>query len=134
MGEDGDISLTAIQGSIGNLASAATVAASSFEMKLKDPHEFLETIDLERWHTLRGFSVSATDSTQDHISYMEPSGSATAETKNVGPTDVKLEVDTSETADSSSSDVMTGKVQRLGDFIDTDAVCCSHSSKPRHSS
>ncbi|GAT21798.1 aconitase family protein [Aspergillus luchuensis] len=37
--------------------------------------------------------------------------------------DVKSsEVDTSETADSSSSDVMTGKVQRLGDFIDTDAL------------
>ncbi|PYH63378.1 aconitase family protein [Aspergillus vadensis CBS 113365] len=111
------------KGSIGNLASAATVAASSFEMKLKDPHEFLETIDLERWHTLRGITVSATDSTQEHISYMEPSGSATAETKNAGPTDVKSsEVDTSETADSSSSDVMTGKVQRLGDFIDTDAL------------
>ncbi|GLA95038.1 hypothetical protein AtubIFM57143_002033 [Aspergillus tubingensis] len=111
------------KGSIGNLASAATVAASSFEMKLKDPHEFLETIDLERWHTLRGFSMSAIDSTQDHISYMEPSGSATAEIKNAGSTDVKSsEVDTSETADSSSSDVMTGKVQRLGDFIDTDAL------------
>lgn len=124
-----------MQGSIGNLASAATVAASSFEMKLKDPHEFLATIDLERWHTLRGISVSATDTTQDQISYMEPSSSATAETKNAGPTDVKSsEVDTSETADSSSSDVMTGKVQRLGDFIDTDAVCCSLPSKARHSS
>lgn len=102
-------------------------------MKLKDPHEFLETIDLERWHTLRGFSMSAIDSTQDHISYMEPSGSATAEIKNAGSTDVKSsEVDTSETADSSSSDVMTGKVQRLGDFIDTDAVCCSLPSESRH--
>lgn len=104
-------------------------------MKLKDPHEFLETIDLERWHTLRGFSVSAADSAQNHISYVEPSGSATAEIKNAGSTDVlSSEVDTSETADSSSSDVMTGKVQRLGDFIDTDAVCCSHSFNPRHSS
>lgn len=124
MGEDSGIHLTAIQGSIGNLASAATVAASSFEMKLKDPHEYLAAIDLERWHTLRGVSVSATDSTQEHISYMEPSGSATAETKTVDSPDVKVtEADTSETADSSSSDVMTGKVQRLGDFIDTDAVC-----------
>ncbi|PWY63672.1 aconitase iron-sulfur domain-containing protein [Aspergillus eucalypticola CBS 122712] len=111
------------KGSIGNLASAATVAASSFEMKLRDPHGFLATIDLERWHTLRGISVSATDTTQDQISYMEPSSSATAETKNAGPTDLESsEVDTSETADSSSSDVMTGKVQRLGDFIDTDAL------------
>lgn len=104
-------------------------------MKLKDPHEFLESIDLDRWHTLRGISVSAIDSTQDRISYVEPSGSATAETNNGGPTDVKSsEVDTSETADSSSSDVMTGKVQRLGDFIDTDAVCWSLPSKARHSS
>ncbi|GLA28555.1 hypothetical protein CBS147343_9208 [Aspergillus niger] len=111
------------KGSIGNLASAATVAASSFEMKLKDPHEYLAAIDLERWHTLRGVSVSATDSTQEHISYMEPSGSATAEAKTVDSPDVKVtEANTPETADSSSSDLMTGKVQRLGDFIDTDAL------------
>ncbi|CAG8577318.1 8652_t:CDS:2 [Diversispora eburnea] len=37
------------KGAIGNLASAATVAASSFEMKVKDPRELLDLIDPEKY-------------------------------------------------------------------------------------
>lgn len=32
-------------GSIANLASAATVAASSFDMKVEDPRQLLDVID-----------------------------------------------------------------------------------------
>lgn len=40
-------------GSIGHLASAATVATSSFEMKLVDPSDLLAAIDLSQWENLR---------------------------------------------------------------------------------
>ncbi|RHZ71610.1 hypothetical protein Glove_256g31 [Diversispora epigaea] len=36
------------KGAIGNLASTATVAASSFEMKIKDPRELIDLIDPEK--------------------------------------------------------------------------------------
>ncbi|PWY90353.1 aconitase family protein [Aspergillus sclerotioniger CBS 115572] len=97
------------QGSIGNLASAATVAASSFDMKLRDPHEFLSAIDLERWHSLRGISVSATEPAEDQLTYVEPNGSDATTNTN------------------SDTDILTGKVQRLGDFIDTDALAPAES-------
>ncbi|RHZ87901.1 hypothetical protein Glove_29g73 [Diversispora epigaea] len=37
------------EGAIGNLASTATVAASSFEMKIKDPRELIDLIDPEKY-------------------------------------------------------------------------------------
>ncbi|RHZ66136.1 hypothetical protein Glove_309g110 [Diversispora epigaea] len=37
------------KGVIGNLASTATVAVSSFEMKIKDPRELLDLIDPEKY-------------------------------------------------------------------------------------
>lgn len=64
------------KGSIGHLGSAATVAASSFEMKLTDPYFLLDAIDLERWNSLRAISESpATKETG--LLYVEPSGSHT---------------------------------------------------------
>lgn len=43
------------RGLIGNLASAATVAASSFEMKATDPTDLIKQIDMERWTKLRHY-------------------------------------------------------------------------------
>lgn len=37
-------------GSIGHLASAATVAASSFNIRVTDPHKLLRSIDLRTWN------------------------------------------------------------------------------------
>ncbi|KAJ5097845.1 hypothetical protein N7532_004846 [Penicillium argentinense] len=44
------------RGSIGHLASAATVAASSFAMELTDPNELIEAIDVGKWNELRGMA------------------------------------------------------------------------------
>lgn len=110
------------KGSIGNLASAATVAASSLEMKFRDPHEFLNVIDLNRWNHLRG-SSSATESTETNPIYVEPNGSTVTETISSKQPNEISELESSETLDTASTnDVMPGKIQRLGDFIDTDAV------------
>jgi len=40
------------KGSIANLASAVTVAASSFNMEMTDPSEYLKLIDQERFHSM----------------------------------------------------------------------------------
>ncbi|KAH8691621.1 aconitase family protein [Talaromyces proteolyticus] len=113
------------KGSIGNLGSAATVAASSFEMKVKDPHELLATIDLDRWDSLRGVSKAPTaESPPTNILYVEPYGTSYAGTE---PAEQEVEATSTEEAvnskdTSASEEILTGKVQRLGDYIDTDAL------------
>lgn len=93
-------------------------------MKFRDPHEFLNAIDLDRWHHLRGISSPTTQPTESHPAYVEPNGSTVEENKGGKQARNKIsESETSETLDTiSTNDVMSGKVQRLGDFIDTDAV------------
>lgn len=110
------------QGSFGNLASAATVAASSFEMKLRDPGVLLDQMDLERWHDLRGISAECAEGRHtDGPTYVEPSSYSAVEMHNPAPSSSSSE---SQNMVSMCKDgnVMTGKIQRLGDFIDTDAV------------
>ncbi|KKK20509.1 aconitase family protein [Aspergillus rambellii] len=112
------------KGSIGNLASAATVAASSFEMKVRDPQEFLDDIDLDRWHCLRGISPAPAEfHAEQGVTYVEPSGLSVGESRS---SKEKLESSLQEEGESTLSnphgDIMAGKVQRLGDFIDTDAL------------
>lgn len=46
-------------GAVGHLASAATVAASSFNMKLIDPGELLAAIDSARWEKLRRACINS---------------------------------------------------------------------------
>ncbi|GES65506.1 aconitase family protein [Aspergillus terreus] len=110
------------KGSFGNLASAATVAASSFEMALNDPGVLLDQIDLERWHSLRGISAECAEWRHtDGPTYVEPSSYSAGEMHNTAPSNPS-----SEPPDLSSAgeggNVMTGRIQRLGDFIDTDAL------------
>eukprot|EP00164_Ancoracysta_twista_P004462 GFYU01006019.1.p1 GENE.GFYU01006019.1~~GFYU01006019.1.p1 ORF type:complete len:837 (-),score=296.81 GFYU01006019.1:127-2313(-) len=97
------------KGSIGNLASAATVAASSFDMKIKNPRSFLDAIDkvkyeemLEKW-LVKG----------EPITIVEPSPTLNSESSNDGI--MKNE-------DLTYSEVITGGVQRFEDHIDTDAI------------
>src|SRR5690606_18045055 len=40
------------KGAIGNLSSAATVAASSFDMKIRNPRDLLDTIDRKRYEEM----------------------------------------------------------------------------------
>lgn len=64
------------KGSIGHLVSSATVAASSFEMKLTDPNDLLCGIDWARWMSLRGpFGLTARMSAASHLTYVEPNNS-----------------------------------------------------------
>ncbi|KAJ5453461.1 aconitase family protein [Penicillium daleae] len=114
------------KGSIGHLASAVTVAASSFDMRVTDPHELLAAIDLQTWNELRGVKSSEKGRMSDGPQYMEPCGAQdtspiTLQRKQSSDGVAYLASRTGTTEDFPTP-VMTGKVQRLGDFIDTDAL------------
>ena len=119
------------KGSIGNLASAATVAASSFGMKIQDPRHLIEHIDPIRWQSLNGRgSLRAIAGEVPH--YVEPFSPDIEEASPHGGTvgtgqtnDFEDRVPDNLHNDSRLGDVanlISGKVQRLGDFVDTDAV------------
>ena len=122
------------EGSIGNLGSAATVAASSFSMEITDPKPFLDEIDRDRLREILHYRPKET--TRNGPTYVEPSAASESSNKlsngnatNVAPIG-NIPADGSDTAiaNTASEDIRRGKVQRLGDFIDTDAVsiCCHH--------
>jgi len=96
-------------------------------MKVTDPRPFLDGIDQVRLQTILGYRQKMAS---DKPTYVEPSGtpaskgpsSASTQTSTGIPSPQPPE-ETSVTSDSTfSSDNLRGKVQRLGDFIDTDAV------------
>ena len=108
-------------GSIGHLASVATVAASSFEMKLVDPSDLLAAIDLRQWDNLRTINIQLDGAyPKSDVTYVEPSdcgdyGRAAAQRQN--QTERRLKTDGGR-----NTKVLQGKVQRLRDFVVTDAV------------
>ncbi|KAJ2366637.1 hypothetical protein H4S02_010435, partial [Coemansia sp. RSA 2611] len=108
-------------GSIANLASAATVAASSFNMKVTNPRELLDRIDharyrkmLDIWMDKAGeISVSEPnpkleDARDETIASRNTDGAASSSDATGQPED--------------TSNLITGKVQRFDDNIDTDAI------------
>ncbi|KAK1238937.1 hypothetical protein MKX08_005998 [Trichoderma sp. CBMAI-0020] len=126
------------QGSIGNLASAATVAASSFSMAVANPQHFIDQIPAERWEFMTGRGSLKGVSSGQEPNWVEPASPGEA-----APSESELVVDqlaistlqgnetinTSEkkTGDSKQQDkrdnaTIHGKIQRLGDFVDTDAL------------
>jgi aconitase A len=110
------------RGSIGNLASAATVAASSFDMKATDPTSLIKNIDVKRWAELRRHK--SIEEKTSPVTYVEPAGEieeAPEAPEAEAEADSEIESEAKPSAMSSSADI-TGKVQRLGDMIDTDAV------------
>ncbi|KAJ3065980.1 hypothetical protein HK102_007766, partial [Quaeritorhiza haematococci] len=61
------------KGSIGNLASAATVAASSFEMKVRDPRDLIDSIDSSRFSTMLEMWIACTpEQAAKEITISEP--------------------------------------------------------------
>ncbi|KAJ6146466.1 hypothetical protein N7497_008448 [Penicillium chrysogenum] len=109
------------KGSIGHLASAATVAASSFEMKLVDPSDLLAAMDLSRWRQLTTASThSDATSPKSDLIYVEPCGCdyhrAGAQTQK------QIEKPRLDIHGRGQTKSLQGKVQRLGDFVNTDAV------------
>ncbi|KAB5529007.1 aconitase family protein [Coniochaeta sp. 2T2.1] len=112
-------------GAIGNIASAVTVAASSFNMSIADPTPLIDDIDLDRLAELLGDSGSEGASRpRGAVHYVEPGSRPVAE-----PTPPASPDETSATPDSptpsspaSPPRIISGKVHTLGDFIDTDAL------------
>jgi aconitase A len=106
-------------GSIGNLASAATVAASSFDMKAADPTSLIKNIDAERWAKLRRHK--SIEEKTSPVTYVDPAGD-TEEGQEEPEAEGDSAIEAEPTATNSGVDLV-GKIQRLGDMIDTDAVC-----------
>ncbi|GFP54384.1 putative aconitate hydratase [Trichoderma asperellum] len=110
-------------GSIANLASAATVAASSFSMKIIDPHSFLEDIDMEKLRDYLGYiplEITPDCQTQSQLQYSEPySQSSNMEETRVAQEAVSLPHFGFQSV---KTEAIKGRVLRLGDFVDTDAI------------
>ncbi|KAI8358675.1 hypothetical protein B0O80DRAFT_441239 [Mortierella sp. GBAus27b] len=97
------------KGAIGNLASAATVAASSFDMKIRNPRDLLDGIDRARYEEMLEMWIEK----GKPVVYTEPApiyyNEQTAD-KSLPP------------PPPSFSATIKGKVQRFEDHIDTDAI------------
>ncbi|KAJ5423117.1 hypothetical protein N7491_008333 [Penicillium cf. griseofulvum] len=109
------------KGSIGHLASAATVAASSFEMKLVDPSDLLAAIDLSQWDRLTTSAYLDAPSSKSELAYVEPCDCGDYPRALTQRQQRKEKRRPGKHRDKHTK-ILQGKVQRLGDFIDTDAV------------
>ncbi|KAF8985181.1 hypothetical protein BGZ46_005727 [Entomortierella lignicola] len=97
------------KGAIGNLASAATVAASSFDMKIRNPRDLLDSIDHARYEEMLEMWIEK----GKPVVYSEPS-----------PVyyDAKTDGQSLPPPPPSFSATIKGRVQRFEDNIDTDAI------------
>jgi len=137
-------------GSIGHLASAATVAASSFAMKITDPRPLLDAMSQTRLQDILQHRTGTTHASPVHssrkpISYLEPGIYTTTEASvedvaNRHQEDLHALAGNEEfqgksqqaiPTSSIANTILDGKIQRLGDFIDTDAVSNLKSGRPR---
>jgi hypothetical protein len=99
-------------------------------MKVTNPKSFLDEIDVERLNEILGHRTKQTPCKSP--TYVEPAGDnisktsddASPSTSEANPTPTPTPSQTNGTSEqtSISSDILCGKVQVLGDFIDTDAV------------
>lgn len=127
-----------ILGSIGNLASAATVAASSFQMTVTNPQHFIDMIPQERWELLNGRSSIKGKLSGKEPDWVEPASppeatpgselsdnqSATLLTQHDDSKDsVVVAAEVPDQSEKKGERLIHGKIQRLGDFVDTDAAC-----------
>jgi 3-isopropylmalate dehydratase small subunit len=93
-----------------------TVAASSFQMEVTDPQPLLDEIDLKRLEELLGKTPEASSS----VTYVHP-GFELRQAESSQSIEEETTVPTKSVADNKTSTIH-GKVQVLGDFIDTDAL------------
>lgn len=101
------------KGSIGNLASAITVAASSFNMEITDPTPFLQLIDVAKFYAV----VPQAERAPFTISEPQPEL----------PTAADASASNSDSAAAAEPlgtlpDTIAGRAQVFGDNIDTDAI------------
>lgn len=119
-------------GSVANLGSAATVAASSFNMQITDPRPFLESIDpayLQKCVGYQPLGFESGSEQQQELAYSEPYGVKEENIDCNKPVPLArntrangASTNVSVSAGSSPEELIDGKVLLLGDFIDTDAV------------
>lgn len=114
-------------GSIANLGSAATVAASSLKMQICDPQPLLDQIDTDVLSQRLGYNPLSTQppAASGRIQYSEPSGKGVESGHEIS---AQIASDAAEESSGALEQSVVdqrqikGKVVRLGDFIDTDAV------------
>ena len=94
------------KGSLAWLASAATVAASAFDLKVSDPRRWFETMDRARFKKL-----IASRSHLPHVIYEMPHAA-----------NGEIAAQKQGQAQTNASQAITGKAQTFGDHIDTDAM------------
>ncbi|KAL3658915.1 hypothetical protein V7S43_016056 [Phytophthora oleae] len=99
------------KGSIANLASAITVAASSFTMEVTDPRPFLKLIDVEKFNS----AVPKHPSVPIEIAEVNP------ELPTSGEEDANADAEAAASLETFSGSI-NGRVQVFGDNIDTDAI------------
>ncbi|KAF6834721.1 3-isopropylmalate dehydratase large subunit 2 [Colletotrichum plurivorum] len=110
------------KGAIGSLASAATVAASSFDMTVTSPQDLIERISEDKWNSIKG-KGSLPEGDLSQPQWVEPPGEdAVPEDKAAGSLSDMTRGDPEAAGMGSSSGVIKSKVFRLGDFVDTDAL------------
>ena len=97
-------------GSLAWLASASTVAASSLDLSVRDPRPLLAQVDQDRFRAILGQGSS----TPIEVSYREPTALMT-EATTLDSASVQVQA-------SAGASVITSRVQRFGDHIDTDAI------------
>lgn len=115
-------------GSFANIASAATVAISSFSMSLQNPTEILSAVDMNEFDELRAHYRSRSRSSPI---YSEPQVPASFVSSYTDDYDTKI---LPENEASRLPDIIQGRIQRFGANVDTDSIiptdkCHSHLSQ-----
>lgn len=101
------------KGSIANLASAATVAASSFSMTIQNPHDLINAIDRKRYEEMLEIWLEKGEPIT--ISEPNPIYAKVAPTQTTDDNEV-------DASNLEFSGLITGKAQVFEDHIDTDAI------------
>lgn len=106
------------------MASAATVAASSFDMAVTSPQDLIDLIPADRWAAVKG-KGSLADGILSQPQWVEPPGQdAEEDANNIAEDQGPSPSGEDEAADQAKpgSGTIRSKIFRLGDFVDTDAV------------
>lgn len=92
-------------------------------MRVTNPKDYLEKIDLRRFEKLLSKPRLPASGSVPDIAYVEPPQTEVSASEE--PTAVSSEVPVPTESLKAQAMEISGKVQRLGDFVDTDAVSSS---------
>ncbi|EXJ70643.1 uncharacterized protein A1O5_06714 [Cladophialophora psammophila CBS 110553] len=112
-------------GSYANLASAATVAASSFSMKVTDPSSLLNGINRHEFDKIRQLWVDELLPVRYSEPVLKTGMISSSSQEDLRPT--KTQTETNIRIIPEGQQVIKGKCILFGDNVDTDAVSQSHS-------